>query len=117
MTLADPSILPPSIPRPTLADVLADRVGALGWQSRAACRPSVSALDDTAFLPAMREKGQPYRQWDPAAALAVCEACTVRQACADFAESEGIRYGVWGGRLLGRDPQQTRAHSLQVRRR
>ncbi len=76
------------------------------WQSRASCRPSNSDLPSTVFLAELHEKHEERGgAWDPDAALACCEACTVKAECAAFAVSRGIRFGVWGGRLLGRDPQ------------
>jgi WhiB family redox-sensing transcriptional regulator len=68
------------------------------WQLQAACAgPGVGA---EAFFP---DKGG-----SSAAAKKVCAACEVRAKCLEYAVTEGIRWGIWGGvsahqrRRLGR---------------
>jgi len=55
------------------------------WRELAACRGS----DLEVFFPGRGESAGPARR--------VCAACPVRQACLDYAISNRIAYGVWGG--------------------
>jgi WhiB family redox-sensing transcriptional regulator len=43
----------------------------------------------------------PTRGRAPAAAKALCAACPVRPECLDYAVSNGIEWGVWGGTSQG----------------
>jgi WhiB family redox-sensing transcriptional regulator len=55
------------------------------WRELAACR----GTDLELFFPGRGESAGPARQ--------VCAACPVRQACLDYAITNRIAYGVWGG--------------------
>ena len=55
------------------------------WASRAACH----GLDPRIFFPGADE--------DATAATAVCEQCTVREPCLEYALGEREREGIWGG--------------------
>ena len=57
------------------------------WADRAACRDS----DMATFFPTVGDQ-RTYR-----AAIAICAGCPVRQACLEYALTNRIRYGVWGG--------------------
>jgi len=87
-----------------MIDLLVELYRDTAWQAQAACRPAASALSSEAFIPPLGSRNQPSARWSAEAALAACEACTVREACAGYAEANQIRFGVWGGRLLGRAP-------------
>ena len=67
------------------------------WRERAACRGA--ELD--VFYPERGETAEPARQ--------VCAACPVRQPCLEYALSNRITHGIWGG-LTDRErrPLQTR---------
>ena len=67
------------------------------WREQAACRDA--ELD--VFFPERGESAGPARQ--------VCARCPVRQPCLDYAISNRIAYGIWGG-LTGRErrAQQSR---------
>ena len=55
------------------------------WRELAACRGADLGL----FFPERRETAGPARQ--------VCVACPVRQPCLDYAISNRITHGIWGG--------------------
>jgi hypothetical protein len=55
------------------------------WRERAACRGS----DLEVFFPGRGESAGPARQ--------VCAACPVRQPCLDYAITNRIVHGIWGG--------------------
>jgi len=55
------------------------------WRALAACR----GTDLGVFFPERGESAEAARQ--------VCAQCPVRQACLDYAISNRIAYGVWGG--------------------
>jgi WhiB family redox-sensing transcriptional regulator len=57
----------------------------LTWRQHAACR----GLDPEIFYPATDEEAD--------LAKAVCEVCSIRQACLEFALGSRERDGVWGG--------------------
>ena len=59
--------------------------GALGWQERALC----AQTDPEAFFP---EKGGSTRE-----AKRVCQSCTVRTECLEYALAQDERFGIWGG--------------------
>jgi WhiB family redox-sensing transcriptional regulator len=62
------------------------------WRDQAACRDIVTAKYDPFFADTAELQ---------AAALAICETCSVRDACLTFAVRTGQQYGIWGGQ-----PQQ-----------
>lgn len=104
-------------------DLLAALMADTEWQARSACRPAASGLASEAFMPTLHDKHATRETWDPQPALACCEACTVRQECGGYADRQGIKFGVWGGRLRGRSPdcvnrlrQRDRMHLPPVRR-
>ncbi|HUF32711.1 MAG TPA: WhiB family transcriptional regulator [Acidimicrobiales bacterium] len=55
------------------------------WREHAACR----GIDPDVFYPVSDEEAEP--------AKAVCEQCSVRQACLEYALTSREREGVWGG--------------------
>jgi len=57
------------------------------WRKRAACR----GIDVEIFYPPTEE------EVDAAAAKAVCDGCSVRQACLEYALAHREREGIWGG--------------------
>ena len=59
--------------------------GELAWQADALC----AQTDPEAFFP---EKGGSTRD-----AKRVCEACTVKDACLEYAMANDERFGIWGG--------------------
>jgi WhiB family redox-sensing transcriptional regulator len=69
------------------------------WQDRAACRTIPVELF---FPPAEQEADD---------AKLICEACSVREPCLEFAIAAGERFGIWGGLT----PQERR--SLVAKRR
>jgi WhiB family redox-sensing transcriptional regulator len=62
------------------------------WQDRALCQ----GMDSTVFFP---ETGCTTVE-----AKKVCRRCNVQVQCLDYAETQHLEYGVWGGRLF--KPQQ-----------
>ena len=71
------------LPRPR--NLAAPARFAARWRESAACR----GADLAVFFPERGESAGPARR--------VCAACPVRQACLDYAISNRIAYGVWGG--------------------
>lgn len=59
--------------------------GAFGWQAEALC----AQTDPEAFFP---EKGGSTRE-----AKRVCQNCTVRAECLEYALEQDERFGIWGG--------------------
>lgn len=57
----------------------------MSWRQRAACR----GVDPDIFYPASDE--------DAEEAKAICAACSVREACLEYALVNRERDGVWGG--------------------
>ncbi len=57
----------------------------LAWRQRAACR----GVDPDIFYPVSDEEAEE--------AKGVCRACTVREACLEYALANRERDGVWGG--------------------
>ena len=55
------------------------------WRELAACR----GADLEVFFPGRGESAGPARQ--------VCAACPVRQPCLDYAITNRITHGIWGG--------------------
>jgi WhiB family redox-sensing transcriptional regulator len=74
------------------------------WRELAACR----GADLEVFFPGRGESAGPARQ--------VCAACPVRQACLDYAISNRIAYGVWGG-LTGRERRALQSRWVRASRR
>jgi WhiB family redox-sensing transcriptional regulator len=74
------------------------------WRELAACRGS----DLEVFFPERGESAEPARR--------VCAACPVRQACLDYAITNRIAYGVWGG-LTERERRTLRLGWVQASRR
>ncbi len=75
------------------------------WMTRAACKN----VRDVRFfgrdvLPGRRGGGLPDDYFDEAYKL--CGRCPVVRECGEYADTERIEYGVWGGRF--RDPSQTK---------
>lgn len=62
------------------------------WQDHAACRNTPA----TVFYPLGHRDTSPYRRALDTA-LAYCEHCPVRTQCADQADQDGERWGVWAG--------------------
>ena len=74
------------------------------WRELAACR----GTDLGVFFPERGESAGPARR--------VCAACPVRQACLDYAISNRIAYGVWGG-LTERERRALRSGWVRATRR
>ena len=74
------------------------------WRELAACR----GADLEVFFPGRGESAGSARQ--------VCAGCPVRQACLDYAISNRIAYGVWGG-LTGRERRALRSRWVRTSRR
>jgi WhiB family redox-sensing transcriptional regulator len=62
------------------------------WRDLAACLDVVAAGYDPFFADSVELQAE---------AIAICEACPVRDACLTFAVRTGQQYGIWGGQ-----PQQ-----------
>lgn len=71
------------------------------WMADAACRDH----DPELFYPTA---GLPT-----AAALAICQGCPVRERCADYADANHERHGVWGGMVT--EQRNRRARQREVR--
>ena len=74
------------------------------WRELAACR----GTDLAVFFPGRGETAGPARQ--------VCAACPVRQPCLDYAITNRIVYGVWGG-LTERERRALRSGWVRASRR
>jgi len=74
------------------------------WRELAACRGS----DLGVFFPERGETAGPARR--------VCAACPVRQPCLDYAITNRIAYGVWGG-LTERERRALRSRWVRASRR
>ena len=74
------------------------------WRELAACRGTDLGL----FFPGRGESAGPARQ--------VCAACPVRQACLDYAITNRISHGVWGG-LTERERRALRCRWVRASRR
>ena len=74
------------------------------WRELAACR----GTDLEVFFPGRGETAGPARQ--------VCAACPVRQACLDYAISNRITHGIWGG-LTERERRALRSGWVRATRR
>jgi WhiB family redox-sensing transcriptional regulator len=84
---------------PQYRDLAAPARFAARWRRQAACRGTNLDL----FYPERGQTAEPARQ--------VCAACPVRQPCLDYAISNRITHGIWGGltererRALGSRPR------------
>lgn len=67
------------------ADAFARIDGPLAWQQHALC----AQTDPEAFFP---EKGGSTRE-----AKTVCQSCSVREECLEYALANDERFGIWGG--------------------
>jgi len=74
------------------------------WRELAACRGPDLGL----FFPGRGESAGPARQ--------VCAQCPVRQPCLDYAISNRIAYGIWGG-LTERERRALRSGWVRTSRR
>ena len=74
------------------------------WRQRAACH----GVDLDVFFPERGEPAGPARQ--------VCAACPVRQPCLDYAVSNRITHGIWGG-LTERERRPLQSRLVQDSRR
>ena len=74
------------------------------WRELAACR----GADLEVFFPGRGESAEPARQ--------ICAACPVREPCLDYAISNRIVHGVWGG-LSERERRALRSGWVRVSRR
>jgi WhiB family transcriptional regulator, redox-sensing transcriptional regulator len=74
------------------------------WRELAACR----SFDLEVFFPERGESAEPARQ--------VCAACPVRQPCLDYAISNRIMHGIWGG-LTERERRALRSGWVRASRR
>jgi WhiB family redox-sensing transcriptional regulator len=74
------------------------------WRELAACR----GIDLEMFFPGRGESAGPARR--------VCAACPVRQPCLDYAISNRIVHGVWGG-LTERERRALRSGWVRASRR
>jgi|GEM_PF-697717 len=71
------------------------------WRELAACR----GTDLNLYYPGRGESAEPARQ--------VCAACPVRQPCLDYAISNAITHGIWGG-LTERERRAFRTSYLRA---
>jgi WhiB family transcriptional regulator, redox-sensing transcriptional regulator len=74
------------------------------WRELAACRGDDLVL----FFPERGESAEPARQ--------VCARCPVREPCLDYAVTNRIAYGVWGG-LTGRERRVLQSRWVRTSRR
>ena len=74
------------------------------WRERAACR----GTDLDVFYPGRGESAAPARQ--------VCARCPVRQPCLEYALSNRITHGIWGG-LTERERRPLQSDWVQAARR
>ena len=74
------------------------------WRERAACR----GVELDVFYPERGETAEPARQ--------ICAACTVRRPCLEYALSNRIASGIWGG-LSERERRPLQSRLVQDARR
>ena len=74
------------------------------WRELAACR----GIDLEVFFPERGESAEPARQ--------VCAACPVRRPCLDYAITNRITHGIWGG-LTERERRALRSRWVRATRR
>ena len=63
------------------------------WQLRAACRGPESTL----FFPPTASERKEEREARETKAKSICKACSVQQACLDYALDIREPHGIWGG--------------------
>ena len=90
--------------RPPQRSLPAPERFATRWRELAACR----STDLGVFFPERGESAGPARQ--------VCSACPVRQPCLDYAITNRITHGVWGG-LTERERRVLRSSWVRALRR
>ena len=73
------------------------------WMDRGNC----AGVDPDLFFPSRGE--------DTSDAKAVCAACTVREACLDYALTTREKFGIWGG-LSERERRRIRGQRARARR-
>lgn len=64
----------------------------MSWEARAAC----AGVDGQVFFAPDGER-PPERESREAKAKAICARCPVRAQCLDYALSNSIKHGIWGG--------------------
>ena len=94
MTAGPPRHRSPAAPAPFAAR----------WRELAACRGADLGL----FFPGRGESAAPARR--------ICAGCPVCEPCLDYALSNGITHGIWGG-LAERDRRTTRSRHVSATRR
>ena len=90
--------------RPRHRNLAAPARFAARWRELAACR----GADLEVFFPGRGESAGPARQ--------VCAACPVRQSCLDYAITNRISHGIWGG-LTERERRELRSGWVRASRR
>jgi len=90
--------------RPRHGSLAAPARFAARWRELAACR----GTDLEVFFPERGESAGPARQ--------LCARCPVRQPCLDYAITNRITYGIWGG-LTERERRALRSGWLRASRR
>lgn len=78
------------------------------WMKQAACPKS--GLSDREFFP---EKGD--SKFAAEGAKAVCGMCPVQEACLNYALTEGIAHGIWGGMVPKERTAERRRRDLTAR--
>lgn len=74
-------------------------VGDWEWMRLGSC-VTEGASGDVFFPPDRGEEPRPARdvdRWSPSRAIAICHRCPVRLTCLDYALTNRIDDGVWGG--------------------
>jgi WhiB family redox-sensing transcriptional regulator len=89
---------------PQYRDLAAPARFAARWRRQAACRGTNLDL----FYPERGQTAEPARQ--------VCAACPVRQPCLDYAVSNRITHGIWGG-MTERERRPLQSAWVQAARR
>lgn len=77
--------------------------------ARAACKDQPSSL----WFP---ENGEEHRAGDYRAGKQVCEGCDVRAECLEYALTNRMEYGLWGG-LIPKERQLLRRRRAALRRK
>lgn len=72
----------------TTLPMLADPTAPTSWRSHAACQKEGNFIF---FASSEREQ-----------AITICQSCGVKEDCLNFAVSNKVKDGVWGGRYFGR---------------
>ncbi|MEM9200590.1 MAG: WhiB family transcriptional regulator [Actinomycetota bacterium] len=63
------------------------------WQMRAACRGPQAVV----FFPPTAPERRDEKRFREASAKAICEGCTVRGECLQYAVNIREQHGIWGG--------------------